>query len=315
MYTRRPLPRVVKFEEYVIIAQTVPSATPSEIAELARCHAVFLPGDPARAGRTAFWRPDGERPVAPSAGSVEELTVALPDGEGVRPARVPAVLLPVRAALPSSPARGPAPTRTGRPSSGAPSRSRPCTWWRAGCCCPVCPGPTTTPGARVRWARRRPSGCSTWPPPCRPRRTPSPRRRRTPATARPGATGPRLPRLGRRHAAPLPAAHLVTAGPAYASPVPRRLSGLRSWTADVAAGHDSGVRLSLRVEVRGLDTAESPETRPRFRAVLQVHSVRDPAVVADATEVWADTAGTRSGRARGWTRCSRCAARRVPGPR
>ncbi|CAL9285417.1 DEAD/DEAH box helicase [Streptomyces sp. SudanB91_2054] len=296
MYTRRPLPRVVKFEEYVIIAQTVPSATPSEIAELARCHAVFLPGDPARAGRTAFWRSDGERPVAPSAGSVEELTVALPDGEGVRPARVPAVLLPVRAALPV----------LTRARSRADAHRSTVFWgavalevlhlvarglllpglsgtdhdaWRTG---PL--GPEETERVLHLAAAMPPEAHAVPLDGAGPLRLPDPERL---VRAFLDSVADTLPRS--------PAAHLVTAGPAYASPVPRRLPGLRSWTADVAAGHDSGVRLSLRVEVRGLDTAESPETRPRFRAVLQVHSVRDPAVVADATEVWADTAGDAFG--------------------
>jgi superfamily II DNA or RNA helicase len=71
--------------------------------------------------------------------------------------------------------------------------------------------------------------------------------------------------------------------------------GLRAWTADVAAGHDMGVRLSLRVEVRGLTAAVSPDTRPAFRAVLQVHSVSDPALVADASEVWAGAVGDAFG--------------------
>ncbi|MEU5179678.1 DEAD/DEAH box helicase [Streptomyces longwoodensis] len=104
-----------------------------------------------------------------------------------------------------------------------------------------------------------------------------------------------------------PAAHLVTDGPAYAAPAPQHLPELRAWAADVAAGHDAGVRLSLRVEVRGLDasTAQAPAdepgagadagTRPTLRAVLQVHSVSDPALVADAADVWAPTGGAAGG--------------------
>ncbi|MFJ4485607.1 DEAD/DEAH box helicase [Streptomyces longwoodensis] len=105
-----------------------------------------------------------------------------------------------------------------------------------------------------------------------------------------------------------PAAHLVTDGPAYAASAPQHLPELRAWAADVAAGHDAGVRLSLRVEVRGLDAstaqapADEPEagadaatTPPMLRAVLQVHSVSDPALVADAADVWAPTGGAASG--------------------
>ncbi|MET7294715.1 DEAD/DEAH box helicase [Streptomyces griseoloalbus] len=108
-----------------------------------------------------------------------------------------------------------------------------------------------------------------------------------------------------------PAAHLVTGGPAFAEPEPQRLPELRSWAADIAAGHDAGVRLSLRIEVRGLTDTDAAESTPdtdtdgaegasdgafegadvSFRAVLQMHSVSDPALVADAAEVWAGVPG------------------------
>jgi hypothetical protein len=61
----------------------------------------------------------------------------------------------------------------------------------------------------------------------------------------------------------------------------------RARAADVAAGHDAGVRLSLRVEVPELASTESDETRQPFRVVLQVHSVSDAVLVADASAVWA----------------------------
>ncbi|MCT7357128.1 DEAD/DEAH box helicase, partial [Streptomyces sp. 15-116A] len=124
--------------------------------------------------------------------------------------------------------------------------------------------------------------------------------------------------------------------PAYAAPPPQRLPELRAWAADVAAGHDAGVRLSLRIEVDGLmdltsagqegaitetdgtasadgtarvdqGTADTNDAIARvddetaslgdssaavtFRAVLQVHSVSDPSLVADAVEVWSGAAG------------------------
>ncbi|MGW0613985.1 DEAD/DEAH box helicase [Streptomyces sp. NPDC002788] len=86
-----------------------------------------------------------------------------------------------------------------------------------------------------------------------------------------------------------PAAPLVTGGAAYASHAPVRLPEQRAWAADVAAGLDAGVRLSLRIEADGLTDAAADETEVTFRAVLQVHSVSDPALVADATDVWAGT--------------------------
>jgi hypothetical protein len=84
-----------------------------------------------------------------------------------------------------------------------------------------------------------------------------------------------------------PAAPLAVQGPAFAAPEPQHLPGLRAWAADIAAGHDAGVRLSLRVELPGLEDAGPADDAPRFRAVLQIHSVSDPALVADAADVWA----------------------------
>ncbi|MFH8531753.1 DEAD/DEAH box helicase [Streptomyces tendae] len=92
-----------------------------------------------------------------------------------------------------------------------------------------------------------------------------------------------------------PAAALVTAGPAYASREPRLSPELREWALDVAAGHDTGVRLSLRVEVRGLSAAAPQDARPTFRVVPQVHSVSDPTLVADTAEVWSGTVGAAFG--------------------
>ncbi|MDG4865049.1 hypothetical protein P8605_43560, partial [Streptomyces sp. T-3] len=78
----------------------LPAVSPSEISQLALCSAVFLPGDPARTGRLAFWRPDGAAPPAAVSGTVEELTVALPGASGdIEPVEVPALVLPLREAL------------------------------------------------------------------------------------------------------------------------------------------------------------------------------------------------------------------------
>ncbi|CAM5311953.1 SNF2 family DNA or RNA helicase OS=Streptomyces violarus OX=67380 GN=FHS41_007626 PE=4 SV=1 [Streptomyces violarus] len=100
-----------------------------------------------------------------------------------------------------------------------------------------------------------------------------------------------------------PAAPLVTGGPAYASIQPVRLPEQRTWAADVAAGHDAGVRLvGSRIEADGLtDTPDgltdvaADDTGVTFRAVLQVHSVSDAALVADASDVWAGAEGEAFG--------------------
>ncbi|GAA0597586.1 DEAD/DEAH box helicase [Streptomyces crystallinus] len=88
-----------------------------------------------------------------------------------------------------------------------------------------------------------------------------------------------------------PAAALATGSPAFATDEPRRLPEQRAWATEVAAGHDAGVRVSLRV-VPGLESADPDAPGPAFRAVVQLHSVSDPALVADAAEVWGESGAT-----------------------
>nr|WP_238159662.1 DEAD/DEAH box helicase [Kribbella pratensis] len=69
----------------------------------------------------------------------------------------------------------------------------------------------------------------------------------------------------------------------FASATPQRAGRLRSWADEVSAGLDSGVRISLRIEL-----ADSLA----FSAVVQLHSLKDPTLVRDADDVWAeDVAG------------------------
>ncbi|WP_406438689.1 DEAD/DEAH box helicase [Streptomyces sp. NBC_01613] len=275
--------------------QRIPAATPSEISELARCCAVFVPGDPARTGRVAFWRPDGTAPPAVAAGSAEDLTVVLPADDGVELVGVPAVLLPMRAALPVL-------TRARTDAQG----HRGAVFWGAATVLAlqfVARGlllPGLSPGDHDAW-----------------RVGPLPmedidRVRRLAAAMPPeahavpvdGAGPPRLPdpeRLLRAYLDAVadtlprsPAASLVTGGPAYAAREPQHMPGQRAWAADVAAGHDAGVRLSLRIEAPGLADLTQDAAAVPFRAVLQVHSVSDPALVADASEVWGGS-GDRGG--------------------
>lgn len=95
-YPRRTPGSLVKFEESDIAVHRLPAATLNEISELSRCSAVFLPADPARTGLIAFWNADGSTPPA-NTSSPADLTVV---GSDVRPCSVPALLLPVRDALP-----------------------------------------------------------------------------------------------------------------------------------------------------------------------------------------------------------------------
>jgi superfamily II DNA or RNA helicase len=287
---------VVKFEEYGIPVQRTPPATPSELSELAACCAVFMPGDPARTGTVAFWRPGGDAPPAVASDTVEDLTVVLPGGDGVERVSVPALLLPVRAALP---------VLTRALDFEAADRST--AFWGTAAVLALhllargllLPG--LSPGDHDAW-RTGPLGtedvervrrlAAAMPPEAHavpvdgpvPLRLPDPERL---LRAFLDSVADTLPRS--------PAAPLVTDGPAFAAREPQHLPEQRAWAADVAAGHDAGVRLSLRVEVPGLAAEAQDDTALVFRAVLQVHSVSDPALVADAAEVWKGSAGAGFG--------------------
>ncbi|WP_373304900.1 DEAD/DEAH box helicase [Streptomyces coeruleorubidus] len=275
----------------------------SDFSELAHCRTAFLPGDPARSGSVAFWRPDGETPPVTASASVSDLTVVVPGVDGVEPQSVPAVLVPVRAALPV----------LVRARIGAQGHRSTVFWGAAATHALhlVARGlllPGLSPGDHDAW------------------RTGPLRAQDVEAVRRLAAAMP-----PEAHAVPLadagslrlpdpeqllrafldavadtlprsPAAPLVTGGPAYASSEPVRLPEQRTWAADVAAGHDAGVRLSLRIEADGLtDTpdgltdAAADDTGVTFRAVLQVHSVSDAALVADASDVWAGAEGEAFG--------------------
>ncbi|MFF4357531.1 DEAD/DEAH box helicase [Streptomyces sp. NPDC001604] len=267
--------------------QRIPSAPPSEISELARCCAVFVPGDPARTGRVAFWRPDGSVPPPNAAGSAEDVAVVLPDGDGVELVQVPAVLLPVRAALP---------VLTRARTDGHAHRGA--AFWGSAAVLALqllargllLPG--LSPGDHDAWRVGplppddvdRIRGLAAAMPPeahaipvggSEPLRLPTPEGL---LRAFLDAVADTLPRST--------AAFLVTGGPAYAAQAPQHMPGQRAWAADVAAGHDTGVRLSLRIEVPGLAELAQEDAAGPFRAVLQVHSVSDPALMTDASEVW-----------------------------
>jgi superfamily II DNA or RNA helicase len=249
---------------------------------------LFVSADPARAGRVAFWNPDGNAPPACSAGTVEELTIAVPDDDGVRLDGVSAVLLPMRVALPVL-------TRARAAAEAHPTAT---FWGAAGVLALQLAArglllPGLTPNDHDAW-RSGPLGADDL------------RRLRDLAAAMPPAahslpldeTEPlRLPdpeRLLRQFLDAVadtlprtPAATSAAGAAAFASAQPQHIPEQRPWATDVAAGHDAGVRISLRVEVPGLVSDTSDEARLPFRAVLQMHSVSDPSVVADAAEVWA----------------------------
>ncbi|WP_328840617.1 DEAD/DEAH box helicase [Streptomyces europaeiscabiei] len=270
---------------------TISVAAPSEVFELIRCRAVFVAADPARAGHVAFWRSDGSAPPLVASGSPGELTVVLPGGEGVEEVTVPAVSLPVRAALPVL-------TRA-RAAAGA---DRSTAFWGAATVLALqfaargllLPGVTASGHDAWRAGPLRAEDmdrirdlAAAMPPEahavpvdhCEPLRLPGPERLLRDFL---DAIMDSLPRS--------PAAGVAAGGPAFAAPQPQYVPEQRAWAADVASGHDAGVRVSLRVEIPGLASVRADDsggTQLPFRVVPQVHSVSDPALVADASAVWA----------------------------
>ncbi|MFF9479790.1 SNF2-related protein [Streptomyces sp. NPDC014733] len=311
-----------------------PSARrPDLSAALAGCTATFLPADPPRTGQIAFWRPDGApldtaldsfnaaTTTVPGAALVpvpdgqlpattDRLTVALPgDGNGIALRDVPALLLPVAAALPLL-------TRARGGGGAEPSVA---FWGTAALVALqlVARGrllPGLSPHGYDAWrlgpfdaadGERVRALAAAMPPYAR--------AAPLPAADSSAPDGVVLPEAERHLRAFLdavadglprsPAADLVTGAPAFAAPAPQHIPEQHAWAAEIAAGHDAGVRLSLRLEVRGpggLSTASgagAPELLAApgsltFAAVLQVHSVTDPGVVADAAEVWAGSPAT-----------------------
>ncbi|MFG3498850.1 DEAD/DEAH box helicase [Streptomyces sp. NPDC047928] len=265
----------------------------SDISDLARCSTVFLPAEPARSGRVAFWAPDGG---LPGSGPRDELTVVADDA---LPQAVPALLVPVRDALPVL-TRAWAATR-----SSSPAAHPAAAFWGAAALVAldlVARGkllPGLTPADHDAWrvgplaaedlervrvlAASMPPAAHAVPVGTAADGTvllPEPERLLRSFL---DAVADTLPRT--------PAAPLAAGGPAFAADEPVRLPEQRAWAADIAAGHDAGVRLSLRVEVTGLGDGEAPV----FRAVPQLHSVSDPALVADAAAVWSGAAAESFG--------------------
>lgn len=89
--------------------------------------------------------------------------------------------------------------------------------------------------------------------------------------------------------------------PVFAAVAPQRVPRLRGWADEVAAGLDSGVRISVRLE-RDCDPDEGAgygaAAYGRFAGVVQVHSLADPTLIVDAGALWAGPDGRFGERAR-----------------
>ncbi|MFR0356252.1 DEAD/DEAH box helicase [Streptomyces sediminimaris] len=254
--------------------------------------AVFLPAPLPRDGRVAFWDPDGGPLPAEDTG----LTVVRRRGSGVRRGTVPALSLPVGEALPllvrarrdggAHPAtacwgaaalhalrlaaRGrllPGLTATGHDA------------WRAG---PL--DPDDIAHLRAVAAALPPEGHAVPLPGPGPLRLPEPE-----ALVRAflDAVADTLPRT--------PAAPHASGRP-FADHRPQHLPDAQDWAAEVAAGMDAGVRVSLRLDLSAHELFDRDEgVRTAGAAVVQVHSLADPTLVADAAALWAGEADAAFG--------------------
>ncbi|MBD9721747.1 DEAD/DEAH box helicase [Streptomyces caniscabiei] len=269
----------------------VPARTPVSVP--VRLAAVFLPAPLPRHGRFAFWDPAGAEPPP---GAAEDLTVVRPHGAGARRGTVPALCLPVGEALPlltrarRDPAAHPATACWGAAALHAlrlVARGRLLPGltaegydaWRAG---PL--DPDDIAHLRAVAAALPYEGHAVPLPGRGPLRLPEPE-----ALMRSflDAVADTLPRG--------PAAPYVSGKP-FAAHAAQRLPHARDWAAEVAAGMDAGVRISLRLDLSAYDLFDDAERAPRAgAAVVQVHSLADPTLVVDAAALWAGDADAAFG--------------------
>ncbi|GAA2729003.1 DEAD/DEAH box helicase [Streptomyces nogalater] len=258
-----------------------------------RLACVYLPAPLPRDGRLAFWDPAGDPlPPAPG-GTAEKLTVVRRHGAGARRHRVPALTLPLAGALPllvrarRDPAAHPATACWGAAALHAlrlVARGRLLPGltpaghdaWRAG---PL--QPDDLAHLRAIAAALPPEGHAVPLPGPGALRLPEPE-----ALVRSflDAVADTLPRT--------PAAPHASGRP-FAAQAPQSLPAAQEWAAEVAAGMDAGVRLSLRLDLSAYDVFDggtSEGARAAGAAVVQVHSLADPTLVADAAALWAGEA-------------------------
>ncbi|MFC8920334.1 DEAD/DEAH box helicase [Streptomyces sp. NPDC057116] len=251
--------------------------------DLTRCAALFEAADPPRAGTVVFWDAEGVPPPAGEAGEADVVTVE----DGVPVTRtVPVVRLSVADALPVL-------ARAARPGEGAHPAA---AFWgaAAGIALHLAARERLLPGVTR-------GGYDAW------RTGPLDlddvrRVRELAAAAPPEAYAAALPGTGGadvRLAEPeglvrafldavadtlprTPAAHAATGRAAFAAVEPQHVPQLRAWAEEISAGLDSGVRVSLRVELGGGGGVEPPAVR----LVPRAHSLADPTLALDAGELF-----------------------------
>ncbi|SHI16365.1 DEAD/DEAH box helicase [Streptomyces sp. 3214.6] len=244
--------------------------------------AVFLPGEPARLGRLLLWKPTGAAAgdsMAPTGLETEAVELVLPHGRSVRRRRVEGYALPVAVAV--SALANAEPTH---PSGAA---------WQAATRFALrllADGrlhPALTPAGYDTWqvgpftaAQRQTLDAlaAAFPPHahCLPEPGPAPVRIAEPAALVRQFCDAVADDLVRTPAAPLAMGALP-----YAWREARAVPTLREWAEETQAALTAEVSVSLRVDV--------PEGRRRqFRAVLQLHTAADPALVIEAARLWSE---------------------------
>ncbi|MCH0566055.1 DEAD/DEAH box helicase [Streptomyces sp. MUM 2J] len=267
-----------------------------------RLAAVFLPAPLPRDGRIAFWDP-ADRPLPETAGAEHtELTVVRRHGASARRRRTPALTLPVDTALPllvrarRDPAAHPATACWGAAALHAlrlAARGRLLPGltpsghdaWRAG---PL--DPDDAAHLRAVAAALPHEGHAVPLPGRGPLRLPAPQALIRTFLDAVADTLPRTPAAPYAHGRP------------FAAREAQRLPRAQDWAAEVAAGMDAGVRISLRLDLsaqdlfdREQDTDGGDAVRRAGAAIVQVHSLADPTLVADAAALWAGTADAALG--------------------
>ncbi|MEU5089846.1 DEAD/DEAH box helicase [Streptomyces sp. NPDC021356] len=291
----------------------------AEHAVSLRLPAVFVPAPLPRQGRIVLWDPDGPQPgsppetAPPPAGAPPvhtALTVVRPHGAGARRRTAPALSLPIDVALPHlvrarhDPAAHPATACWGAAALHAlrlAARGRLLPGltatghdaWRAG---PL--DPDDIAHLRAIAAALPAEGHAVPLPGPGPLRLPEPEALLRAFLDAVADTLPRTP------AAP------HTAGKPFAHRTAQHLPAAHDWAAEVAAGMDAGVRISLRLDLSAYDlfdadpaddgagaadTARREPSRRAGAAVVQVHGLADPTLVADAAALWAGEADTAFG--------------------
>ncbi|WP_406259515.1 DEAD/DEAH box helicase [Streptomyces nigra] len=269
------------------------TASTDESVPPVRLAAVFLPAPLPREGRIAFWDPRGGPLPSPDG----ELTVVRPHGSTVRRRTTPSLTLPLTEALPllvrarHDPAAHPATACWGAAALhalGLTARGRLLPGltptghdaWRAG---PLDPDDITH--LRAIAAALPPEGHAVPLPGPGPLRLPDPEALLRSFLDAVADTLPRTP------AAP------YAAGRPFAAREAQPLPTAQAWAAEVAAGMDAGVRISLRLDLsaHALFDEDGGGSRNAGAAIVQVHSLADPTLVADAAALWSGEADAAFG--------------------